>query len=328
MTSSHLLYSGAFRSISSWSMRERKEADHKIVSAHEDLVTDLIVLQKLDTLVSCSLDRTVVNWDTSTNRAIARYEGHRTGVFNLSYSPAYRLLFSVGFDHDACVWSPFVSGMVFRLKGHLHTLVGCAAAEDKPEVVTADASGVFKLWDVRNFSCVQTWQLHEVEDGEPTRKSVLTAFTYQSWASDDPTLPENHCRIIAASKTISTFDQMRVKKQSTSDNAAVHSIFWNDDKSSIITVSDANVIVWDALIGSIIYFSAGVGKDITTSCLDDRKRKIIVGTQTGDIHIVNPSNGMRMKSASRYYNKTTSPVCSLQYMAGKYRFLAGKIFVS
>ena len=32
--------------------------------------------------------------------------------------------------------------MVYKLKGHFHTLVGCSALEDKPEIITADASGV------------------------------------------------------------------------------------------------------------------------------------------------------------------------------------------
>jgi WD40 repeat protein len=128
-----------------------------LIPAHTDLITDMLILKNLDTLMTCSLDKSIVHWDTTTQTPLIIYNGHRTGVYSLSYTPAYRLLVSAGFDHDALVWSPFVEGLVYRLKGHQHTLVGCHAVEDKPELVTADASGTFKLWDVRNFNCVQTW---------------------------------------------------------------------------------------------------------------------------------------------------------------------------
>jgi WD40 repeat protein len=325
MNSSSLLYSGAYRSISSWNLKERKEADSQIPHAHSDIVTDMIILKNLDTLVSCSLDRTIVNWDTSTNQAIATYDGHRTGVFNLSYSPAYRLLFSVGFDHDALVWSPFVGGMVYRLKGHMHTLVGCYASESKPEVVTADQSGTFKLWDVRNFECVQTWQMNDLDETQqPSLPTALSAFSFQSWPSDDPSQTDAHCRILAASKTISCFDQVRVKKQSTSDSAAVQAIYWNEVKSTVITVSECNVIVWDALVGSVIFFNENVQADITASCLDDRKRKVILGNLEGDIIVVNPANGVRMKSGSTYH-KISAAVATLSYLDGKQQFVAGTV---
>ncbi|KAJ1419675.1 hypothetical protein B484DRAFT_300456, partial [Ochromonadaceae sp. CCMP2298] len=67
----------------------------------------------------------------------------------LTYNPQHRLIFSCGFEHDACVWSPFVNSMVFRLKGHHASLVGVQSVEGSHEVITADTAGVFKLWDVR-----------------------------------------------------------------------------------------------------------------------------------------------------------------------------------
>lgn len=98
MQSSSTLYSGAYKSISAWSMKDREEIC-RIPNAHGDIVMDMILLKNLDTLVSCSLDKSIINWDTTTNKPIVTYEGHRTGVFNLSYTSTYRLLVSVGFDH-------------------------------------------------------------------------------------------------------------------------------------------------------------------------------------------------------------------------------------
>jgi hypothetical protein len=46
---------------------------------------------------------------------------------------------------------------IFRLKGHHSSLVGIEAIEGSPQIITADVQGVFKLWDMRTFECVQTF---------------------------------------------------------------------------------------------------------------------------------------------------------------------------
>jgi hypothetical protein len=51
------------------------------------------------------------------------------------------------------------------LKGHRSSLVGCCAVEGTPEVITGDSSGVFKLWDVRTFECIHTFQEYQPEIG-------------------------------------------------------------------------------------------------------------------------------------------------------------------
>ncbi len=46
---------------------------------------------------------------------------------------------------------------IFLLRGHNHPLVGVKCLPDTPQIVTADTSGMVKVWDVRNFLCVQTF---------------------------------------------------------------------------------------------------------------------------------------------------------------------------
>ena len=38
----------------------------------------------------------------------------------------------------------------------VQALVGCHSVEGTSELLTADTSGLFKLWDLRNFQCIQT----------------------------------------------------------------------------------------------------------------------------------------------------------------------------
>ena len=76
---------------------------------------------------------------------------------------------SAGFDHDAFIWSPFVNTLLFTLKGHTSSLVGCQCVEGTNELVTADSSGVFKIWDLRNFMCCQTFTSEHEQGGEIVR---------------------------------------------------------------------------------------------------------------------------------------------------------------
>jgi len=62
------------------------------------------------------------------------------------------------------------------------------------------------------------------------------------------------------------------------------------------------------------------GEEVSACCLDNRKRKIIIGDIKGHISIFNCSNGQEMKSVHRPYD---SAVCSLDYYNETKRFLAG-----
>ncbi|EGB07395.1 hypothetical protein AURANDRAFT_27709, partial [Aureococcus anophagefferens] len=116
---------------------------------HEDIIMEVLHIKYLDNIVSASLDTTVRVWDTYTEKQSTLLRGHAKGVNALAYNSEHRFLISAGFDHDAFVWSPFVSTLLYKLKGHRAALVGCHAVEGTHELVTADCHGVLKLWDLR-----------------------------------------------------------------------------------------------------------------------------------------------------------------------------------
>lgn len=64
------------------------------------------------------------------------------------------MLLSAGFDHEAYVWNAYVTDRIFLLRGHNHPLIGVRCLEGTPQAVTADISGMIKVWDMRNFMCM------------------------------------------------------------------------------------------------------------------------------------------------------------------------------
>jgi WD40 repeat protein len=247
MANNKLLYSGATNGdIYSWRIKERKIYD--TLSGHTDMVMSLVTLPNLNYLASASLDKSVSVWDAYTNQQLQRLNGHRKGILDIDYSTSYRLLVTAGFEHDAFIWSPFVNTIVYRLKGHHQSLVGCQAVEGTPEIITADSSGVVKLWDIRTFQCVQSFDVN-LSEQEVKGGSTLGSFLHCNIPCSVPN-QEDDSRIYAGSKVLLAFDQMRMVRDTTTDYSNVLWLFWDVARMMVITVSEKNVMFWDALLGS------------------------------------------------------------------------------
>jgi WD40 repeat protein len=176
-------------------------------------------MQGLNNIVSASLDTTVRIWDTYTEQETNKLVGHNKGVFSLSYNPEHRFIVSAGFDHDAYIWSPFVNTLLFKLKGHTSSLVGCQCVENSNELVTADSSGMFKIWDLRNFMCCQTFTSEHDNEGDLNDLTGLSSFAHVKLPAGGGTEylnPEDNdedYRVICGTKRLFFFDQFRAKTE-------------------------------------------------------------------------------------------------------------------
>jgi len=327
IASNQKLYSGSGSKsglIYAWDIRRNKSGGLQgstvaTLKGHEDIVMCLIGLTKLDNLVSASLDSKIGVWDTYTNTMILKLEGHRKGVFSLSYNPEFRLLVSCGFDHDAFVWSPFVNSLVFRLKGHHASLVGCQCVEGSPEIITADSSGIFKIWDIRNFMCVQT--ITTLDNSSEHSGSELTCF-FHAKNSFPGSRNEVAARIFASSKWLFSYDQMRVVNERTADKFEVIWSAFLEDSLQLIAVSTRNVSIWDVILGSRTICHENIcGEDITACCMDGRKRKLFLGDSSGHLRVYNPVNGALLKAC--HDDEAYQVVQNIAYVNDTKRFIAG-----
>ncbi|KAK7242150.1 hypothetical protein SO694_00013011 [Aureococcus anophagefferens] len=287
-------YSGSTAgTIHAWDLAERemKMALH----GHEDIIMEVLHIKYLDNIVSASLDTTVRVWDTYTEKQSTLLRGHAKGVNALAYNSEHRFLISAGFDHDAFVWSPFVSTLLYKLKGHRAALVGCHAVEGTHELVTADCHGVLKLWDLRNFQCMQTFtSAHEPGDLDDLKG--FQAFTHCQLPPKDPNQDMMDYRVVAGTKKLFFFDQHRVRKEPVTDDLPLRLVLLNEVSLTLLVVSDRSVKIWDAILGTLkrAYLDLSPA-DITAVCLDDRRRKFFVGNSAGAITCHNYQNGACMK---------------------------------
>ena len=280
--------------VSGWNKKEMVMR----LKGHEDIVMDLCHLDFLDNIVSASLDGTVRIWDTSVEKESMCLRGHAKGVTALTYNAEDRFLISSGFDHDAYVWSPFVSTLLYKLKGHRSALVGCKAVEKTHELITADTQGYFKLWDLRTFQCVQTFSSQRDKTSllEDSVLANFQTFTHMKIPPKDLCQDEPDCRLIAATKKLFFFDQVRLKKEAVTDAVPPRIVVFNERSLTVFCVSDQSINAWDAVLGTLKHtFQDIASADITALCLDGRRRKIFVGDANGQLLCHNEQNGAILK---------------------------------
>jgi WD40 repeat protein len=252
------------------------------------MVLDLLKISSLECLASGSMDTTIRLWDINTGKARKVLEGHAKGVTSLAYSQEYRFLVSAGFDYDAVVWNPYVEKLILRLHGHNSSLVGVEIIPDTPQIITADKEGFIKVWDIRNFSCMQTF------NGENVTSIQAFKAIY------------DHKCLVSGGRGFTVFDYEKLENPELTEDHPVFSAIYNPTSNTFITAAGSLVKVWDAKNGKLSRVYRGITTtDLTAICLDDRERKFITGDHSGHIQVYDYLNGALMKTFE-YYDATKS----------------------
>jgi WD40 repeat protein len=178
----------------------KKDTDQR---GHSGPIMDILPIKEQNYLATAALDGKICLWDAATEKNVKTLGGdssHIKGITSLEWYPGNYSLLSAGLDHDVYVFNTYVKEKIFTLKGHTHPLVGVKWIEGTPQIVTADISGMVKVWDARTWLCVQTFN-------SPADKDKLYTFAV--------THPKK--RIILGSKHMVFYDYDEPKDQLLTD---------------------------------------------------------------------------------------------------------------
>ena len=241
----------------------------------------MLNLGGLEMLATASMDCMISLWDLQTGKHKRSLEGHSKGVCCLSYSPEYRFLVSGGFDFDVIVWNPYVEHLILRLPGHTNSICGVEIVADSPQLVTADVDGVIRVWDVRNFACVQTFTV------EDRWKAGISRFV--------SVYPRKE--LLAVGRAIHTFQYQHLDNPELTDDTPVFAALYNSTTTTLLTASVKHVRIWDARNGHLmrVYRDLSGGDDeLTAVAFDGDQRKLFVGDHSGHALSYNYLNGAFM----------------------------------
>ena len=81
----------------------------------------------------------------------------RRGVVALSAIEDKNWLLSCGIEHFVIIWDLVVGKHIAILQGHSSTLIGVKYLNGTDQIISGDVGGIFKVWDLRDYSLVQTF---------------------------------------------------------------------------------------------------------------------------------------------------------------------------
>lgn len=284
----------------------KKNIKKKVITDyHDDVITCLLPLNKLQFLASASLDRKIILWDTIENKKKRDYTGyHKKGIMALDFNENLILLISGGFDHQIYVWNPYINSPVHNLSGHAAPIVSVNFVNNPLHIVTLDSDLTIKIWDAKKFKNSDTLSVEEFEDKRNFNPQHLC-------------LLEKPLKLVISGKSISFLEYDRHNNLTSADENVSICAKFIPSNLTLLTPVGKKIKVWNLLTGEIKkIFSDLTEADISCVNLDSRSKRLMVGDMEGFVGVFNVNNGALLKSLSRHKNEVISLIHSekLEYI--------------
>jgi WD40 repeat protein len=184
---------------------------------------------------------------------------------------------------------------------------------DKFQLISLGIDKVVKVWDIRNFRCLQTI----VDKTSYRPENVLTGLHFN---------PSNSS-LILTSRKINVWPFKAQEEMSSSHDCSVTKCQFNDNFASVISTDEnSNVHVWSIADGRLNFkFSEAHGTNrISAICFDFSGRRLITGGHDGSLKMWNFSNGQCLKDFN--YDVEPKEVSDIIYIdeesGTRYNFIA------
>ncbi|DBA00199.1 TPA: hypothetical protein N0F65_007824 [Lagenidium giganteum] len=288
---------------------------------HTDWVTRVKWVNDIRAIVATSLDTNISIIDIDRMVVKFEYNRHKKGVFDLVWCSSTRLIASCGMERDISIWNPYSSQRaVATLRGHTSSVLHLVSDDDNYQIISVASDNTFKVWDVRNHRCLQTWVDRYKSTGGCENR--ISALLY------DPKFP---C-LISATTHLTRWPFKVQADEELEDNdkerpmaiASYNGVFHQVVTAEMST--DSVVKTWSAETGDeICCFANAHGQSpVTAVTFDYPGRRLLTGGHDGQlIKMWNFSNGALVKQFLKHEaespaspsSTTTPPVTASGMMA-------------
>ncbi|OMJ82114.1 hypothetical protein SteCoe_17280 [Stentor coeruleus] len=257
---------------------------------HEKTILDVVEILNPLSIASASLDGCIYVWDLEDQMCIGSLSGkHSRGVRSIDYSSEYGgNIVSVGYDKDIHVWSPEVTlskCYTGKLEGHNCPVVSCKFFKGRPICISVDEKGNVRLWDIRQFSCLQ---IISNEKGKIEVSKLVTI--------------AKHDKFIVAGRRLIWYELMKesMMKNNYKDVNPIL-VEFNTYYLQFVVLTKYDLRVYDCSNGKLkkIYTEIQdprTESELSAMVLDHRNRICLIGDNSGSIRAYNFANGALMKS--------------------------------
>lgn len=278
--------------------------------AHSELITDCVEISGTELLATSSLDGFIRIWslDTfklkteledieskknATKKVISQTETVKSaavmnisGVRSLSYTSEFGgNLVSCGYTNYINVWSPASSlskAYIGKLEGHTGIVLSCKVFSITPNCLSIDDKFTIKIWDIRNFVCLQTIRS---ESFDPSMVSCISV------------IPGDSRFLVGGKKLLLYTNEAMQKDQQAFDEELIpFATCFNPYFNTFSVITKNDIRVYDAFTGKLKKVLADLADlkshtEITSFQMGPRNRKFFLADNTGNCKVYNVKSG-------------------------------------
>ena len=276
---------------------------------HNNTISDILIIDELKLIVSSCYSGAINLWNLEHLEFKLWLIGHLKGVLSLACIVEKNLLLSAGYEHEIIIWDLVVAKKMTTIPGHSQSLIGVKTFPGTYQIISGDVSGIFKVWDYRNMSLVQTFSI-PIKRNKKANTFCVTSI-YKK-------------RIIIGADQIYVYDYEESREGNLADSKSCLTILYNEVFNDFVSGHIDSVKIWNANTGALKkVFRKLSDYELTCFKFDLRKRKLFIGDVEGNLKLINILNGAEMKYFTSHLNYISSMV---YYSYGELN--EGKRFIS
>ena len=201
--------------------------------------------------------------------------GHSKAVREIAYSERHKILVSCGFDFEVFVWNPYCEKYIIKLDGHESPLVGVNCPSNLNIFVTCDTKGMVKVWNINDYSCVQTFYVPNIIQVTSLR------------------VVPKHRRLICGSRVFKVFEYTKPFTPEYSDDHPILCAKFSPIRFEFYIAGERSIKIWNAKEGKPVRVLKNIFEsDITCIEFDKNHRKLIAGDHLGRVKVFDLLSGV------------------------------------
>eukprot|EP01065_Artemidia_motanka_P030135 TRINITY_DN36144_c0_g1_i1.p1 TRINITY_DN36144_c0_g1~~TRINITY_DN36144_c0_g1_i1.p1 ORF type:complete len:1782 (+),score=411.02 TRINITY_DN36144_c0_g1_i1:50-5395(+) len=264
--------------------------------AHTDSVT-AIVLDAEGRLVTASKDASVSFFDIELGDTLYTLRHHERGILTMAFAEPTHQLVTGGWEFTPLVWnanSPLErpTRLVDASQPHQHHIVSVCCPSDRPQIISADAKALVKIWDSRMLR--QSMQTIDVARGLPAgdwQKHYLTDLCY---------VPHESQLVVTGRNTYTFHCRSSSDPHNAADVALTAALYCGETKS-FITAAGPHIRVWNARDGKVGGTFDAAPSKVTVTALDINPRgsHFFYGCSDGSVKQLKSATGDVLRDHGR-----------------------------
>ncbi|XP_071797033.1 cilia- and flagella-associated protein 337-like isoform X1 [Asterias amurensis] len=284
---------------------------HTLISrVHSEMIRKVVYIPENDSIMSSSgsSKTSLVLMDTQGKKKSYTFKINK-GVECFDFNKTLNIIATGSINHHVYLWNPFVQERATAcLMGHMMTVVGVAINEVTTQLYSYAKDGVIKVWDLKEYSCLQTFQvrfpcLQHLRSPEYGTSCLLLHQQSLIACCGD------HIGTLKLGRTEFANHKMALTHKTQLCCAIYNSFF----KQVATGADDSTITVWDLTSGSKSFsiLEAHNTEEITCMVFNTTGRKLITGARNGTIKVWNFQNGHNINQFEPVAEAETTGLVSL-----------------